>query len=124
VYRALFGELFAELAGVAMPALPSLPATPPVLDLSQYAGTYERMGVALDFAAEGGRLTGTLSRSGPLAALLPNPVEAITATPVDDSVFLASVEGSDAPSPLVFYEFEDGRPQRAHIGARSMRRVA
>jgi hypothetical protein len=122
-YRALFGELFADLAGVQMPALPVLPDTPPTVDLSLYAGTYERLAVKAELAAVGSRLTGTLTRSGPLAALMPNPVEEITVTPIDGTVFLASVEGAEAPSPLVFYEFEDGRPQRFHLGARSMRRV-
>jgi hypothetical protein len=55
--------------------------------------------------------------------VIPNPVEAFTVTPIDDTLFLATVEGSDTPTPLVFYEFEDGRPQRLHMGVRSMHRL-
>ena len=124
LYTALFTELFRDLAGLAVPATPAPPDTPLELDLARYAGTYERLGVKAELAVDDGRLAGTLTMSGPLASMLPDPVQQITATPVDDTLFLAVLERSETPTPLVFFNFDDGTPQYAHMGARAMRRVS
>ena len=50
VYRALFGELAAELAGIAMPPPLEAPATPPALDLDRYAGSFKRLSLRYDLA--------------------------------------------------------------------------
>lgn len=124
VYRTLFSELFSDLAGITMPALPKAPDTPLELDLSKYAGTYERLAVKIELAAVDGRLEGITTLSGPLAAMIPNPVSKITLTPVDDKTFLAKGEEEEgSPSTAVFYEFDDGIPQFLHMGARTHPRV-
>jgi hypothetical protein len=124
VYTKLFSELFSDLADITIPEQPKLPDTPLELDLSKYAGTFERLAVKIELAVADGRLEGTSTLSGPLAALLPNPVSKLTLTPVDNKTFLASGEEDEgSPSPAVFYDFEDGVPQFLHMGARTHPRV-
>jgi CubicO group peptidase (beta-lactamase class C family) len=123
VYRALFGELASELAGIAIPARLEAPATPLAIDLDRYAGSFERLAVRYDLAVEDGHLSGTATLSGPLAAMVPDPVTKLTFTPVDAATFLVHEEGEPTPGPAVFYEFEDGVPQYLHRGARANRRV-
>lgn len=117
--RALLTELFAELAGIEVPQLPVLPDAPLELDLRPYAGTYERLSVRLDLAVEDGRLAGTTTLSGPLAEVLPNPVQQVWMQPVDTSTFLLYHEGDRDPTPAVFYDFQDDEPRYVHLGART-----
>ena len=124
VYEELFGELVDELAGVAMPGPLQAPADPPDVDLSKYAGSDQRLSVRYDLAPENGRLVGTVTLSGPIAEISPDPVSKVTLTPVDDETFLAQDEESETPMPAVFYDFHDGVPQYLHHGARANPRVA
>ncbi len=119
VSRILLTELFDELAGMVVPPLPEAPASPPDLDLSRYAGVYERLSVRLELAAEDGKLKGTSTFSGPLAEMLPNTVSNLELTPVDPTTFLVLEEGASAPAPGAFYDFEDGKPRYLHYGART-----
>jgi CubicO group peptidase (beta-lactamase class C family) len=123
VYEVLFGELVAELAGLAMPRPLGPPSEPPDLDLERYAGSYRRLSVQYDLVPEDGRLVGTVTLSGPIAELTPHPVTKVTFTPVDVETFLVHDEESETPSPAVFYEFRDGIPQYLHSGARANPRV-
>ena len=125
LYTQLYRELFRDLAGVEVPATPEAPQTPLELDLSKYAGTFERLGVKTELSVDGPRLAGTMTMSGPLASMLPDPVQKMTVTPVDDSLFLAVAADDEdkTPTPLVFFDFEGGRPQYFHMGARAMPRV-
>ena len=77
-----------------------------------------------DLTPEDGRLVGTVTLSGPIADISPDPVTKVTLTPVDDETFLAQDEESETPMPAVFYEFRDGVPQYLHHGARANPRVA
>jgi CubicO group peptidase (beta-lactamase class C family) len=123
VYRALFSELLSDLADIKMPPQPTPPETPFELDLSKYAGIYERLAVRIELTVDDGRLAGTVTLSGPLAKLVPNPVTKLTLTPVDTATFLALGEDSKTPSPAVFYGFEEGIPRFLHTGARAHPRV-
>lgn len=123
VYREMFSELFSELAGITMPSLPQRPEIAPDIDLTRYEGAYERLAVRYDLTANGGRLEGTVTLSGPLAAMLPNPVQKISMVPVDAKTFLSYDEGESEPSPAAFYGFEDDVPQYLHNGVRANRRV-
>ena len=123
VYQAIFGELMAELAGIAMPKPLEAPAQPPDVDLAAFAGSYQRLSVRYDLTPEDGRLVGTVTLSGPIAALTPDPVTKVTLTPVDATTFLVEDEESTTPVPAVFYEFHDGVPQYLHHGARANPRV-
>jgi CubicO group peptidase (beta-lactamase class C family) len=124
VYRALFSEVLSELAGVTVPPLPQPLPVPVRLDLSRYAGTYERLAVRTDLAPQDGRLVGTVTVSGPLAEMEPNPVTNVTLTPVDETTFLLHEEGLSTPSPAVFFAFQDGVPGYLHTGARANPRKA
>ncbi|MGH2812500.1 MAG: serine hydrolase domain-containing protein [Actinomycetota bacterium] len=124
VYRALFSEILSDLADITMPPQPALPETPLELDLSKYAGTYERLAVRIELNVDDSRLAGTVTLSGALANLVPNPVTKITLTPVDTTTFLALGEDSPTPSPAVFYGFEEGVPRFLHTGARAHPRAS
>jgi CubicO group peptidase (beta-lactamase class C family) len=124
VYQELFGDLLAELAGIAVPAPLRAPADPPDVDLTPLAGAYQRLSVRYDLEPDGGRLAGTVTLSGPLASIGGDPVTAVTLTPVDATTFLLEEPGdSGPPSPAVFYEFHDGVPSYLHNGARANPRV-
>ena len=125
VYQELFGDLLAELAGIAMPAPLRPPADPPDVDLTPLAGAYQRLSVRYDLEPDDGRLAGTVTLSGPLASIGGDPVTAVTLTPVDATTFLLRGARSDSgpPSPAVFYEFHDGVPRYLHNGARANPRV-
>ncbi len=125
LYVELYGELFKELAGITLPPFPTAPETPLEMDLTPYAGTYERLSVKIELEPKDGQLVGTTTLSGPLASMLPNPVQPIVLTPVNDTTFLSSSpEEPDAtPTPAVFYDFADGKPSYLHMGARTHPRV-
>ena len=124
-FRDLFREIAAEHAGITVPPMPTAPETPPDLDLSRYAGHYARLNVDVQLEVEDGRLRGTFTRSGALAAMLPDDDEGqgIEAVPVDRTLFLGSVKELPEPIPLVFFDFEGDTPRRFHFGARAMTRV-
>ena len=91
---------------------------------TRFAGSYQRLSVRYDLTPEDGRLVGTVTLSGPIAAITPDPVTKVTLMPVDDETFLVQDEESETPTPAVFYEFHDGVPQYLHHGARANPRVA
>jgi CubicO group peptidase (beta-lactamase class C family) len=127
LYMTLYSELFAELAGIAMPKMPTLPDTPLELDLAPYAGTYERLSVSIELEPKDGKLVGTATMSGPLAQMMPDPVQKMILTPVDQTTFLLSnpdEEEGATPTPAVFYDFADGKPSYLHFGARTHPRIA
>lgn len=125
LYRQLYSEILTEFAGIKVPPIPKMPKKPAEIDLAPYAGAYERLAVRLDLQVEGKRLEGTITVSGPLASLSPNPVTKLTLTPVTADTFLAKGEEEDSPpSPAVFYKFEDGTPRFLHMGARTHPRIS
>jgi CubicO group peptidase (beta-lactamase class C family) len=121
--RAVFDEILPELAGVSLPPLPQPPATAPDLDLSRYAGRYQRLAVSYDLTANDGHLEGTISLSGPLAEVIPEPDVKIRLEPIDAGTFLVYEEGEPTPDTAVFYQFEDGVPRYLHNGGRANPRV-
>ena len=123
VYQEIFGELVSELAGITMPSPLAPPAEPPDVDLAVFAGSYQRLSVRYDLTPDDGRLVGTVTLSGPIAELTPDPVTKVTLTPVDGETFLLTDEEDETPVPAVFYEFRDGVPQYLHTGARANPRV-
>ena len=123
VYQVLFSEIFEELAGVRVPAKPSRPTSPPDIDLSRYAGTYQRLAISYELEAKDGELAGTVTISGPLAAMVPDPVQKVSMVPVDERTFLTYSEGETEPGTAAFYDFTDGVPRYLHNGARANRRA-
>jgi CubicO group peptidase (beta-lactamase class C family) len=123
VAKDLFSEIFAEV-GVRIPQPPKPPSSPPDIDLSRYAGTYERLAISYDLGVEGDELAGTVSVSGPLASMVPDPVQKVRLAPVDQKTFLAYSEGEEEPGTAAFYDFHDGVPGYLHNGARANKRVS
>ena len=121
--RELLGEVFAELAGLAMPA-PVEPATTSVdVDPRAYAGRYERAGLTTEVfeGDEGLVLRSTVT--GPLAALLPEPVHEYPLAPVEPGVFAIRAPGTTTWLAVTFYALADGA-RYVHYGARANPLVA
>jgi CubicO group peptidase (beta-lactamase class C family) len=117
---ALFNDLgkyvFEEFAGVTMPEPVKIPDDPPKLDLKPYVGLYRRRDIDLDIKLADGKLTATMSYSGPLAGL--GNEEPIPLTPIDREIFAMGGEGR-----IEFMDFDrQGRPNYVHTG-RVARRV-
>jgi CubicO group peptidase (beta-lactamase class C family) len=124
LYFDVYTRLFDELAGISVPQMPAAPETPLEMDVQPYAGTYERLGVRIDLRPSEGCLEGTTTMSGPLARMLPDPVQDIRFVAVDSETFLVYTGGGSVPVPAVFYDFVDGVPRYVHFGARTHPRMA
>ena len=73
LYEDLYRELFAELADVEMPRPLTPPEEPVTVDVTPYVGRYERASVLMEVLADGPTLRTTIT--GPLAEMVPDPVE-------------------------------------------------
>ncbi|HYZ93790.1 MAG TPA: serine hydrolase domain-containing protein [Actinomycetota bacterium] len=113
-------ELFREL-GVEAPEDPRLPEDDPEIDLTVYAGRYERYGVRIDVEPVERHLKITEDVS-----IIPGQVEdneTMIARPVDASDFLVIDEKGEVQGKTTFLEFgDDGRPRYMFLG-RVLRRV-
>jgi CubicO group peptidase (beta-lactamase class C family) len=125
LYRTLFDEIFQDLVGMSIPPLPEPTPEADGLDLSTYAGTYERLGVRMEFEVADGGLQLAIKGTGPLAAHQPDPPP-MRLRAVDRATFLAAGDDPAAQEmPVVFFDFDgDGRPRFVHFGARATPRVA
>lgn len=123
LYLDLFGELFAELAGVDLPQPLEPPAEPVTVDIGRHLGTYERAGARLEVleGADGPRLRHTVT--GPLAAMTPDPVQEADLVPVKDDLFVVRLPGSVAWTPVTFYALPTGEPY-LHFGVRATPKVS
>jgi dipeptidyl aminopeptidase/acylaminoacyl peptidase/CubicO group peptidase (beta-lactamase class C family) len=123
LYEDLYRELFAELAGVAMPRPIAPPPQPVSVDITPHVGRYERAGVLLEVLAgeDGPRLRTTLT--GPLAALVPDPVEEHRMVPVGPDLFVVRPEGTQTWAAVTFYGLPTGE-RYLHFGVRATPRVS
>ncbi|HEX2851138.1 MAG TPA: serine hydrolase domain-containing protein [Acidimicrobiales bacterium] len=121
LWRDLGRWLFEELAGVRMPSPPKAPDPAPELDLSVYAGTYERLGVRYRIEVAGGELVATPELTGSMADLQQGAAQPpLRLRPIDRERFVARIGGVDGV--VLFLDFERGRPGYVMIG-RVARRV-
>lgn len=122
LFQALYGEIFAALAGVRVPAPLTPPAGPVQVDITPHLGRYERVGALTEvFAGEDGprlRLTAT----GPLAALRPDPVMEFSLVPVSQDLYVTRQPGDRSWTPVTFYRLADGSPY-VHFGVRANPKV-
>ncbi|MEU6629704.1 serine hydrolase domain-containing protein [Streptomyces parvus] len=118
LYRQLFAEIFAGLAGVTMPEPLRPPAEPPKVDVRQHLGRYERAGTRIDVleGADGPRMRHTTT--GPLAHLVPEPVHETALVPVTESQFLVRYPDSPSWIPVTFYSLPTGE-KYVHHGMRA-----
>jgi CubicO group peptidase (beta-lactamase class C family) len=123
LYHELYGELFAEFAGVAIPEDFTPPENPPEVSTDEWLGTYERASVRTEvFERDGGLLMRTTA-TGPLAAMEPEPVKEYPLTAVDDGLFAAFVKEMGSYLPITFYRIADGT-RYVHFGVRANPMVA
>ncbi|MEJ1200458.1 MULTISPECIES: serine hydrolase [unclassified Streptomyces] len=124
LYLELFREIFAELAGVALPRPLMPPVEPVTVDAHTHLGRYERAGARieiLDEGADGLRLRHTVT--GPLAALVPEPVQEGDLVPVSDDLFVVKLPGSRSWTPVTFYALPTGE-RYVHFGVRATPKVS
>jgi dipeptidyl aminopeptidase/acylaminoacyl peptidase/CubicO group peptidase (beta-lactamase class C family) len=122
LYLDLYREIFAELAGVAMPR-PLEPATaPPAVDHARYIGRYERASVYLDITEGEPWLRLKVTVTGPLAGLVPEPPE-VDLVPFGDSQFVCRDSEEASWTSVVFYTLPTGE-QYMHSGVRATPKVS
>lgn len=123
LYEDLYRELFAELAGVEMPRSLTPPEQPATVDVTPYVGTYERASVRMEVidGADGPRLRTTVT--GPLAEMLPDPVEEYPMVPLGPALFAVRPPDMETWAPVTFYELPTGE-RYVHFGARATPRVS
>lgn len=122
LYEELYREIFAEVAGVAMPASLTPPAEPVSVDITRWLGTYERASTRMEVlpGADGPRLRTTIT--GPLAALLPDPVEEHPLVAVAEDLFAVRSPEIETWMPVTFYSLPTGE-RYLHCGARATPKV-
>jgi dipeptidyl aminopeptidase/acylaminoacyl peptidase/CubicO group peptidase (beta-lactamase class C family) len=121
MYYELYREIFAELAGVEMPAAIEPPPVsadkgPVQADITPHLGSYERAGVLIEVLAgpaktstgeaEGPTLRTTVT--GPIAEVIPDPVEEYAMTPVGPDLWLVREPGTQTWAPVTFYALPTG----------------
>ncbi len=118
----LYREIFAELAGVAMPPPLEPAAQPPVVDHARYVGRYERGSVIFDITEGERGLRVKTTGTGPLAGILPDPPE-VDLVPLGDSRFVCRDSEEKSWQSVVFYALPTGE-QYVHTALRATPKVA
>jgi hypothetical protein len=105
-----------------MPAPLTPPEEPVTVDLTPYVGTYERASVRMEvFEGDSGpRLRSTIT--GPMAEVIPDPVDELDMVPVADGLFAVRPPETDTWIPVTFYALPTGE-RYVHFGARATPRV-
>ncbi|MFT4084548.1 MAG: serine hydrolase domain-containing protein [Nocardioides sp.] len=118
LYLDLYEEIFAELAGVALPPRFELPAEPVQVDITPYLGAYQRESVLEEVLVEDGRPVLRTTVSGPIAELEGSEPETNDLVGVSDGLFAVKPSGSEAYYPVRFYSLPTGE-HYLHFGARA-----
>jgi hypothetical protein len=123
LYQDLYQEIFAELAGVAMPEPIAPPATPVSVDIAPHVGRYERASTTMEVlaGADGPRLRTTIT--GPLAELIPDPVDEFPLVPLSPDLYVVRPEGTETWMAVTFYALPTGE-RYVHFGARATPKVS
>jgi dipeptidyl aminopeptidase/acylaminoacyl peptidase/CubicO group peptidase (beta-lactamase class C family) len=122
LYEDLYRELFAELAGVAMPHQLTPPAEPVAADVTPHLGTYERASVRMEVLRADGRLTLRTTITGPLAEVVSDPVEEHPMVALSDDLYLVRQADAEMWFPVTFYALPTGE-RYLHFGARATPKV-
>jgi CubicO group peptidase (beta-lactamase class C family) len=119
----LFQELLGELAGVRMPDAFAPAASPPPVDVTVLAGTYEREGVRLTIGERDGVPRLRLQLTGGMAGYSP-PIETDLVAVSDTVLAMPGTGPVSAPwLPLVFGTLPDGTPY-VYFGMRAAPKTA
>jgi hypothetical protein len=125
LYEDLYREIFAELAGVAMPTPITPPAEPVGTDITPHLGSYERAGVLMEILASTDDIAGPALRTtvtGPLAALTPEPVHTYPMHAIGQDLYVIREPEAQSWVPLTFYALATGE-RYLHFGARATPKV-
>jgi dipeptidyl aminopeptidase/acylaminoacyl peptidase/CubicO group peptidase (beta-lactamase class C family) len=122
LHDALYREIFAELAEVAMPEPLGPAANPPTVDGGRHVGVYERASIRLDVLERPGGLRLRSTVTGPLADLIPDPVEEHDLVPVEENLYVLRPPGGANWVPVTFYSLPTGEAY-VHYGVRATPRV-
>ncbi|BCL25306.1 serine hydrolase [Streptomyces aurantiacus] len=125
LYEDLFQEIFAELAGLDMPRTPAPPQQPPVVDVGPHTGVYERAGARMEVLERDGGGVLRITVTGPLAELVPDPVEEFPLIPLDASGERFAVRSPESTTwqPVIFYTLPTGE-RYMHHGVRATPKAA
>ena len=115
LYDELYREIFAELAGVAMPRPLAPPAEPVTVDIAPHLGTYERASVRQE-VLDGPILRVTLM--GEIAEMTGEPVHEYPMVAVAENLFLVREPQAQNWTPVTFYELPTGE-KYMHFGVRA-----
>jgi CubicO group peptidase (beta-lactamase class C family) len=122
LYQELYREIFAELAGVDMPARIEPPDVPADTDITPHLGVYERAGSRLEvLPGDDGPLL-RMTVIGPLTGLVSEPVSEYPMTPVDADLYLVREPGVQTWTPVAFYQLRTGE-RYVHFGGRATPKV-
>jgi CubicO group peptidase (beta-lactamase class C family) len=126
LYYEFYREIFAGLAGVEMPAAIEPPPVsaekgPVAADITPHLGRYERAGVLIEVLDGTGETEGPTLRTtvtGPIAELVPDPVEEYAMTPAGPDLWLVRPPGTQTWAPVTFYALPTGE-KYLHFGVRA-----
>jgi CubicO group peptidase (beta-lactamase class C family) len=121
MYYELYREIFAELAGVEMPAAIEPPAESVTADITPHLGRYERAGVLEEVLASTEKNEGPTLRTtvtGPIAEMVPDPVAEYPMTPAGPDLWLVREPGTQTWAPVTFYALPTGE-KYLHFGVRA-----
>jgi dipeptidyl aminopeptidase/acylaminoacyl peptidase/CubicO group peptidase (beta-lactamase class C family) len=122
LYHDLFGEVFATLAGVAMPPRFVPPPEPITADVTPFKGVYERTSQRIEVTDGPNGPLLRLTATGLVGDLVPDSVLEFALVPVGPKLFAIRSPEMDTWLPLTFYELPDGSPC-VFFGLRSTMKV-
>lgn len=117
LYHAVWREIFLETVGVEKPGPPEPPASPVEVDTAAYVGRYERASLRTEVFGAGDELRLRATVTGPLAEVVPTPVQEFALVAVEPDVFLLEDPAETTWTPVTFYALADGA-RYVHYGAR------
>jgi CubicO group peptidase (beta-lactamase class C family) len=123
LFSDLYGEVFAELAGVQISDQLAPPATAPDVELSRYVGTYERSSITTEVFERDGGLVLRVIPTGTIAESTGATVEEMELHPVEQGLFVTRAPGEETWMAAVFYTLPDGA-EYLHYGVRAQPRKA
>lgn len=118
------GDAFEQIAGFRNPDLLRAADPAPAVDPSVVVGTYHRLGMTVEVVEAGpSALRASVTFEGALRELMGEDGPELALAPVDQLTWVATGEKVPAPTPVVFYDVEDGKARFLHNGVRACRRV-
>ena len=118
LFQRVITDIFAEAAGIAVPARIEPTPGAPLGDVAEYVGHYSRASLETDVYLDGERLMLRTTLTGPLAELEENPIEEHELFPIRDGSYALRQPPSEHWTPVVFYQLADGK-RYVHFSARA-----